>query len=161
MGKKPDVSYTQTCTYGKLKPRFSINRKPEDLYERDFFVDGKMVGTFMLGNLRDMKKRKNGLITDCTDLTGEMYDNPQMHDPEGKWQMIFSVVTATEYRHKGCASALLRQMISDSKARGLSGVVLTCKERLVGFYSTFGFENEGISESVHGNVTWYQMRLTF
>ncbi|MBO4718153.1 MAG: GNAT family N-acetyltransferase, partial [Spirochaetales bacterium] len=59
----------------------------------------------------------NGLITDCTDLTDEMYDNPQMHDPEGKWQMIFSVVTATEYRHKGCASALLRQMISDSKAR--------------------------------------------
>ncbi|MBO4718158.1 MAG: NAD(P)/FAD-dependent oxidoreductase [Spirochaetales bacterium] len=62
MGKKPGVSYTQTCTYGKLEPRFSINRKPEDLYERDFFIDGKMVGTFMLGNLRDMKKRKKEIF---------------------------------------------------------------------------------------------------
>lgn len=24
-----------------------------------------------------------------------------------------------------------------------------------------GFENEGISESIHGGVVWYKMRLTF
>ena len=103
----------------------------------------------------------NGMITDSTDLADEMYDNPQMHNPNGKWQMLFSVVTTPEHRQKGYASILLRQMISDSRTRGLSGVVLTCKEKLVGFYSAFGFINEGVSESVHGNVTWYQMRLTF
>ena len=34
------------------------------------------------------------------------------------------------------------------------------KDKLITYYSKFGFVNEGISESVHGNVTWYQMRLT-
>ena len=29
------------------------------------------------------------------------------------------------------------------------------------YYSKFGFELEGVSESVHGNVVWNQMRLTF
>lgn len=33
-------------------------------------------------------------------------------------------------------------------------------DKLITYYSKFGFVNEGISESVHGNVTWYQMRLT-
>ena len=39
--------------------------------------------------------------------------------------------------------------------------MLTCKERLLPFYSGFGFVNEGVSGSVHGGVVWYQMRLTF
>ena len=33
--------------------------------------------------------------------------------------------------------------------------LLTDQEKIVGFV------NEGVSESVHGNVIWYQMRLTF
>ena len=32
---------------------------------------------------------------------------------------------------------------------------------LVGFYAQFGYEDEGISESTHGDVVWHQMRLTF
>ena len=41
------------------------------------------------------------------------------------------------------------------------GLVLTCKDRLVPYYSKFGFKNEGVSSSVHGGVVWYQMRLEF
>ena len=41
------------------------------------------------------------------------------------------------------------------------GLVLTCKDKLIHYYAKFGFVNEGVSASVHGNVTWYQMRLTF
>jgi len=29
------------------------------------------------------------------------------------------------------------------------------------YYAKFGFVNEGVSNSVHGGVVWYQMRLTF
>ena len=36
----------------------------------------------------------NGFVTDERDLTDEMYDHPERHDPNGAWQMIFSVVTA-------------------------------------------------------------------
>ena len=103
----------------------------------------------------------NGFVTDLPDLTDAMYDNPKMHDPTGAWQMIFSVVTAPEARHTGCASELLRRVTADAKAAGRKGVVLTCKDRLIGFYAQFGFVDEGVSGSTHGDVVWHQMRLKF
>lgn len=103
----------------------------------------------------------NGLVTDQPDLTDAMYDDPHLHTPEGSWQMIFSVVTAPAHRREGCASRVLRQVCADAKAAGRRGVVLTCKERLIGFYARFGFVDEGVSTSTHGDVVWHQMRLTF
>lgn len=49
----------------------------------------------------------------------------------------------------------------DAKAQHRKGLVLTCKDKLIHYYASFGFVDEGISESVHGNVVWHQMRLTF
>ena len=103
----------------------------------------------------------NGMVTDEPDLTDEMYDDADMHDPNGAWQMIFGVNTIPDYRRQGCAELLLRRAIADAKEQGRKGLVLTCKEKLLHYYAKFGFVNEGVSASVHGNVTWYQMRLTF
>ncbi|XCP86750.1 GNAT family N-acetyltransferase [Roseburia hominis] len=103
----------------------------------------------------------NGMVTDLPDLTDEMYENAAMHDENGKWQMIFGVDTIPEYRNQGCARRLLSRAIEDARVQGREGLVLTCKEKLIHYYAKFGFVNEGISESVHGNVTWYQMRLKF
>lgn len=47
------------------------------------------------------------------------------------------------------------------RTEGRKGLVLTGKDKLIHYYKTFGFVSEGISESVHGNAVWYQMRLTF
>ncbi len=101
----------------------------------------------------------NGMVTDVPDLDDAMYANASMHDPQGEWQMIFGVDIAPVYQHRGCASYLLRQVILDSTIAGRKGIVLTCKERLVGFYSKLGFMDEGISSSTHGNAIWHQMRL--
>lgn len=109
----------------------------------------------------EVKAFVNGFVTDMPDLTDEMYDDPHLHTPKGGWQMIFSVVTAPAHRHKGCASRVLRQVCADAKAAGRKGIVLTCKERLIGFYAQFGFVDEGVSVSTHGDVVWHQMRLTF
>lgn len=103
----------------------------------------------------------NGMVTEEPDLTDEMYENAEMHQEDGRWQMIFGVDTIPEYRRRGCAGRLLRQAIADARAQGRDGLVLTCKERLIPYYARFGFRNEGISESVHGNAVWYQMRLSF
>ncbi len=103
----------------------------------------------------------NGMVTEEPDLTDEMYENAGMHREDGRWQMIFGVDTIPEYRRRGCAGRLLRQAIADARAQGRDGLVLTCKERLIPYYARFGFRNEGISESVHGNAVWYQMRLSF
>ena len=101
----------------------------------------------------------DGFCTDNPNLTDEMYAKADMHNETGKWQMIFGVNTLPEYRNKGYAAELLNQAIKDATKQGREGLVLTCKDKLIPYYSNFGFVNEGISESVHGNVTWYQMRL--
>ena len=87
----------------------------------------------------------DGMVTDQADLTDEMYENASMHQEDGAWQMIFGVNT----------------LPADAKDQGRKGLVLTCKDRLVHYYAKFGFENEGVSESVHGNIVWNQMRLKF
>ena len=103
----------------------------------------------------------DGMATNQEDLTDEMYEKAEMHDEKGEWQMIFGVNTLPSYRKHGYAGELIKRAIADAKEQGRKGLVLTCKDRLISYYARFGFKNEGVSESVHGNVVWNQMRLTF
>ena len=104
----------------------------------------------------------DGLVTDTPDLTDEMYADASLHNEAGRWQMIFGVNTIPAYRKRGYAGQLIRKAIDDAKAQGRAGLVLTCKDNLVNYYSKFGFVNEGVTEkSEHGGVVWNQMRLTF
>lgn len=103
----------------------------------------------------------NGMVTDEPDLRDEMYEDASLHNENGAWQMIFGVDTHPDYRCRGCAGQLLRYVIGQARQQGRKGLVLTCKDRLVHYYAQFGFVNEGISQSTHGDVVWYQMRLTF
>ena len=103
----------------------------------------------------------NGLATDERELRDEMYANAALHDEHGAWQMLFGVATLPEYRGQGCASRLLRYVAEQAKAQRRLGLALTCKQALVPFYASFGFCDEGISDSTHGGVVWHAMRLTF
>ena len=99
----------------------------------------------------------NGMATNDEILTDEMFENTNLHDENGDWQMIFGVNTIPEFRHRGYAEKVLRKVLEDAK----KGVVLTCKDRLVPFYGKIGFVNEGVSESTHGGAVWYNMRIIF
>ena len=103
----------------------------------------------------------NGLVTDEPILRDEMYADASFHNEQGAWQMIFGVNTLPAYRKRGLAGRVLERVIADAKAQGRKGCVLTCKDKLIHYYEKFGFRNEGVSESVHGGVVWYDMRLTF
>ena len=103
----------------------------------------------------------DGMVSNQKDLTDEMYEKADLHEEQGDWQMIFGVNTVPAYRRRGLAEQLLKRAIADAKAQGRKGLVLTCKDKLIHYYAKFGFENEGVSESAHGDVVWNQMRLTF
>lgn len=104
----------------------------------------------------------DGFVTSEPDLTDEMYARADMHDENGEWQMIFGVNTLPEYRKRGYAGELLLRAIEDARKQGRRGLVLTCKDTLVRYYTKFGFVSEGKSEkSKHGGVEWNQMRLIF
>ena len=101
------------------------------------------------------------MATDEADLADDMYKNASLHRRDGKWQMIFGLNTLPEHRRKGYAALLVRSLVEASREKGKLGVVLTCKERMIPYYASFGFADEGVSGSTHGNVVWHQMRLSF
>ena len=104
----------------------------------------------------------DGFVTNEPDLTDEMYARADLHDENGRWQMIFGVNTIPEFRRQGYAGELIQRAIEDARKEGRAGLVLTCKDNLVDYYERYGFVNEGKSDkSQHGGVEWNQMRFTF
>lgn len=103
----------------------------------------------------------NGMTTYEKDLCDEMYEDSELYAPDGNWLMLFGVAALPEYQHKGYASQLMWYVINETSKQKRRGIVLTCKEKLIPFYEKFGYVSEGISDSVHGDAVWYQMRLTF
>ena len=90
----------------------------------------------------------------------EMYKNPNLHNENGEWQMIFDICILAKYRKRGYAEKLLNQVISDVKPYR-HGLVLTCKDEFIRYFKKFGFKNEGVSESTYMGEVSYLMRLEF
>lgn len=103
----------------------------------------------------------NGLVSDEPTIRDEMFADAAFHNEHGAWQMVFGVNTLPEYRRRGLAGEVMKRVIADARAQGRKGCVLTCKDRLVHYYETFGYRSEGVSASVHGGAVWYDMRLVF
>lgn len=122
------------------------------VYPRHFWLledSGRLVGFI------------DGMVTDEPTIRDEMFADPSLHREDGGWQALFGVAVVPECRRQGCAARIMRRVISDAKAQGRKGCILTCKDRLLPYYETFGYRNEGVSRSVHGGAVWYDMRLTF
>jgi ribosomal protein S18 acetylase RimI-like enzyme len=103
----------------------------------------------------------NGCLYHRPELPDELYHNASLHCPNGQYQTVFGLAVAPDYQRKGYASLLIQHLIKVSKARGQLGVVLTCKDYLIGFYQRNGFEHLGESESSHGGECWNDMLLRF
>ena len=147
------LSQIEAASYPKAEAasRESIKKRMESFPECFWILEEDGV----------IKSFINGMATDREELEDIMYDDTSMHDKDGCWQMIFSVVTDKVYRGQGLAKKVMEKVIEDSKERGKKGIVLTCKDGLRFFYKEFGYEDEGISQSNHGDTIWYKMRLTF
>jgi len=102
----------------------------------------------------------NGCVINGTVIYDRLYENAELHIPDGNYQTIFGLDVISEYRNQGIAAQLMNYMIEVSKVAGRRGIILTCKERLIHYYEKFGYINMGISESVHGGAKWYDMILT-
>ena len=131
---------------------------PEQIAERmkafpeNFVVaeaDGKIVGFI------------NGGTTDRPHLPDEMYHDVSLHIPEGDYQTVFGLNVLPDYRHQGVAGKLVEFFTDLAQKRGKKGVILTCKEHLVGFYEKHGFQCFGEADSSHGGAKWYDMRNIF
>ena len=129
--------------------RARIEAFPESFLVAEHVSDGKIIGFI------------NGAVTDDRTIADEMFENIGLHNPEGAYQSIFGLDVAEPYRRRGVAAALMNRLIATARERGKKGLILTCKDRLIHYYETFGYVNLGISQSVHGGAVWYDMILEF
>ena len=88
------------------------------------------------------------------------YGNPLCKTP-GRGRHCRDLRTGAGGRLQGLAGQGLENFSDAAPKEGRQGVVLTCKDRLVHYYAKFGFVDEGISDSTHGDVVCHHMRLTF
>lgn len=147
------IAHIENCCFPKAEAASKVALKERiDAFKDCFFVaerEGEIVGFI------------NGCISNDDTIQDEAYESIRYHDPNGKYQMVFGLDVLPIYQHQGIAQKLMYHFIQVAKNKEKIGIVLTCKERLIGFYEQFGFVNEGKSASTHGNVTWYDMRLLF
>lgn len=112
-------------------------------------LDGKIIGFI------------NGMVTNKQTIEDVMYEDASLHKTDGAWQSVFGLDVLPEYRGRGYAAELMLAFIVKARKEGRKGCILTCKERLIHYYSKFGYENKGLSESQHGGAVWYDMILEF
>ncbi|MGP6147624.1 GNAT family N-acetyltransferase [Jeotgalibaca sp. A122] len=103
----------------------------------------------------------NGNVTDETVIADEMFEDVTYHNPEGAYQAIFGLDVIPKHQKQGIAARLMNHLIETAREQGRKGVILTCKERLIPYYSRFGFKNMGRSASTHGGSVWYDMLLEY
>lgn len=135
----------EAATKSSLEQR--IKTFPESFFVAE--IDGKIIGFI------------NGCITNSTTIFDELFSDAALHIQNGDYQAIFGLDVISDYRNQGIAAQLMNDIIELSRLNDRKGLILTCKEHLIHYYSKFGFENKGISKSEHGGSEWYDMILEF
>ncbi|PID80106.1 MAG: GNAT family N-acetyltransferase [Clostridiales bacterium] len=98
-----------------------------------------------------------GRQTELDYIDDELYEKSTM--AKGDYVVIMTLATQTDYQCKGFGGALLDFIIDEAKRTNMAGLTLGCKEKRIDYYSKYGFESNGVSESDHGGAVWYDMKL--
>lgn len=93
--------------------------------------------------------------TDGERLTDPLFENGG--PVAGENQAIMGLAVMPEYQAMGIGSRLMGAFINEMKVSGYKHILLTCKAEKITYYERFGYENLGISASVHGGARWYDM----
>lgn len=99
----------------------------------------------------------NGCTTQSSVIFDDMFHNTENHTASGHYMAVFGLDVLAEYRGRGIAALLMYEFLKHARTEGKKAVILTCKTHLIKYYEKFGFENNGVSKSVHGGETWYDM----
>lgn len=103
----------------------------------------------------------NGSVIEEKIIRDEYYSAVSFHNPRGAYQSIFGLDVLPQYRGKGIAAMLMKELIIVAKEAERKGMTLCCKEEKIPYYQKFGFVAIGKSDSEHGNAVWYDMLLLF
>lgn len=110
-------------------------------------LDGTVVGYAM------------GPVIGQDTIEDAMFADTGCHDKDNPWQSVFSLAVHPDWQDRGYGREMLNALIELARREGRKGVTLTCLDRKRAYYESFGFQNRGVSGSVHGGALWYDMVL--
>ncbi|WP_430615183.1 hypothetical protein IGJ42_001705 [Enterococcus sp. DIV1067f] len=92
-------------------------------------------------------------------LSDDLFESTRPNQPFGGYQSILSLAVAPDYRNCQIGNKLLSALEEKCRLQNRKGITLTCLESLVPYYKKHGYQLEGLSESQHAGVAWYNMVL--
>ena len=108
-------------------------------------IDGNVVGYV------------NGPVMQSLYITDDLFADVKQNPLEDGVQSILGLAVDPAFRRQGIARKLLEALEDAAKRTNRQALSLTCKEELIRFYESCGYENHGVSSSTHGNVKWYNL----
>jgi ribosomal protein S18 acetylase RimI-like enzyme len=99
----------------------------------------------------------NGPVIGTANITDDLFSDIKENPESGGHQSILGLAVSPHYQKRGVASALLAHIEKEARAKKRETITLTCKQNLIRFYENFEFLNEGVSNSKHGGVVWFNM----
>jgi ribosomal protein S18 acetylase RimI-like enzyme len=101
----------------------------------------------------------NSGCSNSDELSSEEIKSLIGHEPNGKNLIVFSLVVDGPFRQKGYAKKLMERFVQLADSQNKQ-ILLMCRKEHIGMYQQFGFVEQGLSNSTHGGVTWYEMSRT-
>ena len=99
----------------------------------------------------------NGPVIETAYITDDLFSEIKINPFFGGHQSVLGLAVSPDYQNRGIAGLLLDHLEKAATEKHRQTITLTCKKDLVGFYEKHGYVNHGVSNSVHGGVTWYNM----
>ncbi|WP_445490825.1 GNAT family N-acetyltransferase [Niallia sp. 03133] len=99
----------------------------------------------------------NGPVVSSPFITDDLFHITEPNPSKGGHQSILGIVVHPNYQNKGIASLLLKEFENQAKQKERLSVTLTCKKELIPFYEKNGYINQGIADSQHAGVQWFNL----
>ena len=99
----------------------------------------------------------NGPVIPQKYITDDLFETIRPNPNIGGYLSVLGLVVSEKYQNQGLGGQLLNQFENIARKHARFGVTLTCRDTLVPFYKKYGYINEGLSESQHAGVQWYNL----
>jgi ribosomal protein S18 acetylase RimI-like enzyme len=136
---------------------------PEEAATRQAFINRieTIFDTFLVAEDRDkIVGYVNGPVIPVPFITDDLFETTKANPDNGGYQSILGIVVAPDYQGKGMAGELLCAFENQAREKARSTMTLTCRQSLIPFYEKNGYVNQGIAESQHGGIQWFNMDKT-
>ncbi|CAI9389101.1 tRNA(Met) cytidine acetyltransferase TmcA [Bacillus sp. T2.9-1] len=99
----------------------------------------------------------NGPVISKAFITDDLFERTVPNPPKGGHQSILGIAVHPNYQRKGIASILLKKLEKIAAKGERLSITLTCRKELIPFYEKNGYQNQGIADSHHAGVQWFNM----